>query len=208
VILRALYQETILPNLAFIGGGGELAYWLELNDMFRHYNIPYPVLVLRNSFLFIEGKVNSLIQKLSVGYPEIFKPDDELLKDIVRNNSSHQLTLEKEKQLITSVYEGIKNSVKDVDTTLVKHVDALQAKLLKSLAKLEVKLLRAEKRNFEAQQKQVKKIRSNLFPNNSLQERVENFMPFYARWGSDFFKVIYENSLIFEQEFCIIKEEK
>jgi len=25
-----LFQETILPNIAFIGGGGEMAYWLEL----------------------------------------------------------------------------------------------------------------------------------------------------------------------------------
>ena len=208
VILRSLYQETILPNLAFVGGGGELAYWLELKDLFRHYNIPYPVLILRNSFLLINGKMNSLIQKLSLGYPEIFKPDDELLKDIVRNNSTHQLTLEKEKHQVIAVYEGIKSSVKEVDTTLIKHVEALQARLVKSLEKLEVKLLRAEKRNFEAQQKQVKKIRSNLFPNNSLQERVENFMPFYARWGSDFLKVIYDNSLIFEEEFCIIKEEE
>ena len=208
VILRALYQETILPNLAFVGGGGELAYWLELKDLFQHYHIPYPVLILRNSFLFIDAKANSLIQKLSLGYPEIFKPDDELLKEIVRKNSSHQLTLEKEKQKVNAVYEGIKTSVKEVDTTLVKHVEALQAKLLKSLEKLEVKLLRAEKRNFEAQQKQVRKLRSNLFPNNSLQERVENFMPFYAKWGSNFLKVIYDNSLIFEQEFCIIKEEE
>lgn len=206
VILRALYQETILPNLVFVGGGGELAYWLELKDMFRHYNVPYPVLILRNSFLIINEKVEFLIQKLSLVYEDIFKSDDELLKDIVRKNSLHQLSLEKEKHQVASVYETIKSSVKEVDTTLVKHVDALQAKLLKTLDKLEVKLLRAEKRKFESQDKQLKKIRSNLFPNNSLQERVENFMPFYSKWGKDFIKVIYDNSMVFEQEFCVIKE--
>lgn len=208
VILRALYQETILPNLVFVGGGGELAYWLELKDMFQHYNIPYPVLILRNSFSFINEKINALIQKLSFTYTDIFKPEYDLVTDIVRKNSSHQLSLEKEKQQIETVYREMKTSVKEIDVTLVKHVEALQAKLLKTLDKLEVKLLRAEKKRFESQQKQIKKIRENLFPNNSLQERAENFMPFYARWGSGFLKVIYDNSLIFEQEFYIIKEEE
>ena len=208
VILRALYQETILPNLVFVGGGGELAYWLELKDMFAHYNIPYPVLILRNSFSLINEKINSLIQKLSFTYTDIFKPEYDLVTDIVRKNSSHQLSLEKEKQLIVSVYQGMKTSVNEIDATLVKHVEALQAKLLKTLDKLEGKLLRAEKKRFESQQKQVRKLKANLFPNNSLQERVENFMPFYAKWGKGFIKLIYDNSLIFEQEFCIIKEEE
>ncbi|RYF81666.1 MAG: bacillithiol biosynthesis BshC, partial [Chitinophagaceae bacterium] len=56
VILRGIYQETILPNLAFIGGGGELAYWLQLKDLFNHYSVVFPVLVLRNSFLVAEEK--------------------------------------------------------------------------------------------------------------------------------------------------------
>jgi len=208
VILRALYQETILPNLLFVGGGGELAYWLELKDMFQQYKVPYPVLVVRNSFLFFNKKTISLIQKLSLSDIDIFKSESELVTGIVRKNSSHQLSLEREKQQLELIYSGMKISVNEIDATLVKHVEALQAKLLKTLDKLEIKLLRAEKRRFEAQQKQVKKIRANLFPNNSLQERVENFMPFYAKWGKEFLNVIYDNSLIFEQEFCIIKEEK
>lgn len=208
VILRALYQETILPNLVFIGGGGELAYWLELNDMFRHYNVPYPVLILRNSFLLVSGKINSLIQKLSLTYQDIFKPEGELVKDIVRKNSSHKLCLENEKEGIRELYELIKNAVKEVDATLIKHVDALQAKLLKNLDNLERKLLKAEKKRFESQQNQIRKIRENLFPNNSLQEMIENFMPFYAKWGKDFIQIIYDNSLNFEQEFGIIREEE
>ncbi len=208
VILRALYQETILPNLVFVGGGGELAYWLQLKDMFHHYNIPYPVLILRNSFSFINEKINALIQKLSLIYTDIFKTEYDLVTDIVRKNSSHQLSLQKEKQQIQAVYREMKTAVKEIDATLVEHVEALQAKLFKTLDRLEIKLLRAEKKRFESQQKQVRKIKVNLFPNNSLQERVENFMPFYAKWGKEFVKLIYDNSLIFEQEFCIIKEEE
>jgi bacillithiol biosynthesis cysteine-adding enzyme BshC len=54
VILRGLFQEIILPDVAWIGGGGELAYWLQLKDLFNNYSVPYPVLILRNSFLIID----------------------------------------------------------------------------------------------------------------------------------------------------------
>lgn len=207
VILRALYQETILPNLVFIGGGGELAYWLELKDMFLHYTVAYPVLILRNSFLLINEKSNSIIKKLSLNHADIFKSDTELLKNIVTKNTSNTLSLQMEKEAIASIYQKIKSSVKQVDGTLEKHVEALQARFLKTLDKLEVKMLRSEKRKFDSQQKQLRKIKSQLFPNNNLQERVENFMPFYAKWGEEFIKVIYHSSLTFEQEFCVIEEQ-
>ena len=64
VILRGLYQEIILPDIAFIGGGGELAYWLELRDLFLHYKIPYPLLILRNSFLLVEEKYYKLVAEI------------------------------------------------------------------------------------------------------------------------------------------------
>jgi len=66
VILRGLYQETILPNIAFVGGGGEIAYWLELKAVFDFYKVPFPILVLRNSFLLIEEKWKEKMNKLEL----------------------------------------------------------------------------------------------------------------------------------------------
>ena len=80
VILRGLYQETILPNIAFIGGGGETAYWLQLKDLFEHYKIPFPVLVLRNSFLIVEKKWQAIIAKLGFTIEDFFLPEQELIK--------------------------------------------------------------------------------------------------------------------------------
>jgi bacillithiol synthase len=68
-------------------------------------------------------------------------------------------------------------------------------------------MLRAEKKKFEAQQRQLHKLLSKLFPHNALQERIENFMPFYAKWGRGFFTSVHENSLGLEQEFVIIEEQ-
>jgi bacillithiol biosynthesis cysteine-adding enzyme BshC len=207
VILRALYQETILPNIAFIGGGGELAYWLELKDLFQHYKVPYPVLILRNSFLFINHKLDLLTKKFSLTPKELFTSEDELINEIVQNNTLHQLSLEAQKKQINLIYDEINGVVNKIDLTLEKHAKALQVRSLKLLDNLEAKMFRAEKKRFEAQQRQIKKIKENLFPANGLQERVDNFVPFYAKWNKEFIEVLYSNSLVFEQQFCIITEE-
>ena len=55
VLLRPLYQEHILPNLAYVGGPSELAYWLQLKSSFDHINIPYPILI-SDHFAFMSEK--------------------------------------------------------------------------------------------------------------------------------------------------------
>lgn len=66
-------------------------------------------------------------------------------------------------------------------------------------------MLRAEKRKFEAQQRQLHKLKQQLFPNANLQERIDNFMPYYARWGKAFIESLYANSLALEQQFVIME---
>jgi uncharacterized protein YllA (UPF0747 family) len=196
----------ILPNLAFIGGGGELAYWLELKELFIHYQVPFPMLIVRNSFLIIEKKQQQLIQKLELTSTDIFKNEQELLNEIVKKNSLLQLQLDEEKSKLQQVYQSIKNRVKAIDITLEQHAAALETQSLKRLEALEKKMLRAEKRKFGDSKNQLSKIYSSLFPGDGLQERTENFMFFYSRWGSEMFDILFENSLTFEQKFCVLVE--
>mgnify|MGYP000352967143 CR=1 FL=1 len=206
VILRGLYQEMLLPNIAFIGGGGETAYWLELKDLFNHYKVPFPVLVLRNSFLIVEKKWQEKIEKLGFTINQFFKPEQELLTDLVSRNKNGELKLKQEMEATTQLFQLLKNKAAAVDKSLLQHVEALQARTIKPLQELEKKMLRAEKRKYEAEQRQIQQAKAALFPNNSLQERIENFMPYYAQWGASFIKTIYENSLTLEQEFVVLQE--
>ena len=206
VIMRPVFQEMILPNIAFIGGGGEIAYWLELKKVFEALEVPYPVLIVRNSFLLIEEKQEALIKKLQFSYEEIFKPAFDLMNILVKRDSSLQLSLAQEKNQLNELYNQLKNISGKIDTTLQRHAEALQAKALQKLDELEKKMLRAEKKKFEAQQHQLNKLKQQLFPQNNLQERVENFMLYYAKWGSGFLQIIYENSLSLEQEFVVLVE--
>jgi len=206
VILRGIYQETILPNIAYIGGGGEVAYWLQLKDLFDKYNVPYPVLLLRNSFLIVEKKWQQKISKLGFTVEDFFLSEQELVNRLVARETKNEIKLNGNFSDAEQLYESLKKQVVTVDTTLARHVEALKIQSIYRLRELEKKMLRAEKRKFMDQQRQIHTIKENLFPKNGLQERIDNFMYYYAKWGKDFLQQVYQHSLSLEQEFILLSE--
>ena len=207
VILRPVFQELVLPNIAFIGGGGELAYWLELKKVFDAVEVPFPVLVLRNSFMLVNNKVAAKMAALQLEATAFFKPTNILIEELVKKESAVSLNLEEEKKSLFSLYHNIKVAATIVDSTLKQHVHALETHAVKRIEKLEKKMLKAEKKKFEAQQRQINKIKEALFPSGTLQERVDNLLPYYSLWGAAFIKMLYENSRGLGQEFCVVEED-
>ncbi|MBS1626748.1 MAG: bacillithiol biosynthesis cysteine-adding enzyme BshC [Bacteroidetes bacterium] len=205
VILRGAFQETILPNIAFIGGGGELAYWLELKNVFSAVNVPYPMLILRNSFLLFTKQQEENLLKLGFVIEDLFKSKSILMNELVKRESDKQLDLSKEIAEIKNIYQQLKNIAQQVDATLQQHTEALQVKTLKQIINLEKKILRVEKRKFTTQAIQLSKIKEHLFPTNNLQERVENFSLLYAKQGKKIIREIYNVSKGLSQEFTILQ---
>ncbi len=208
VILRPVFQEIILPNVAFIGGGGEISYWLELKNVFKKAEVPMPVLVLRNSFLFIQAKQHALISKWELNFIELFQPSSIILKQLIGQQTTHQLSLDDPKEQLEKVYEIISESVSKIDTGLQQHVAALKHLAIEKIKKVEKKMYRAEKKKFEAMERQFNKLYQQLFPDANLQEREQNLIEYYAVYGSDFIDMIVHNSENPSQEFCIISEIK
>ena len=204
VILRGLFQETILPNLAFIGGGGETAYWLELRRLFEHYQTPFPVLILRNSFLIVPPQWQEKIDRTGFSSADLFRPAEQLINDIVRRESENALSLEREITEANRYYEALKAVARPIDPSLEQHVQALQAKAVDPIRTLEKKLLKAEKRKFGDLRRQVHALKAALFPGGGLQERVENFLPLYAQYGPAFLEELYRHSPAIDQQFIIL----
>lgn len=208
VILRPLLQETVLPNVAFIGGGGEIAYWLELKKVFESCGVPFPVLILRNSFMVISQETAERIAKLGFKQNDFFKSSQQLLNEIVARRSKHKLNLEQEKAAINAAYQQVSNDATAIDITLQKHVTSLQKKALHRMEELEKKMLRAEKKKFEAEQRQLQKTREQLFPGGTLQERVNNLLPYYAVYGKEFISSVYQASSGLDQQFTLLTEKQ
>src|SRR5687767_946978 len=206
VILRGLYQETILPNIAYIGGGGEIAYWLQYKEMFENYKVAYPVLLLRNSFLIVEKKWQEKIKKLGFSIVDFIQPEADLLNKMVERETQNKVKLNGVFEETEKFYEQLKKQAIPIDVSLAQHIEALKTQSIHRLQELEKKMLRAEKRKFTDQQRQIHTIREKLFPQNSLQERIDNFMPYHAKWGNNFIDRLYEHSLTMEHEFVVVQE--
>lgn len=194
VIIRGAFQETVLPNIAFIGGGGELAYWLELKNVFAAVQIPYPVLMLRNSFLLVSREQAAKWAQLGFSDIEWFASEEDLINKWVKRNTENTLSLSAEIGQAAAYYQHLRNLTDRVDKTLSEHVSALERKALKKIEDLEKKILRAEKKRYAVQQNQIHTLQQALFPHNSLQERVDNISLYYARFGKEWLQMIYEVS--------------
>jgi bacillithiol synthase len=204
VILRGLYQETILPNIAFIGGGSEVAYWMELKGLFSHFNVPFPVLVLRNSFLLLDEKQAERVDGSGWTIDALFRPVTDLMNEYVHRVSEHRTDITPEIAEISAVYKRLSDLASAIDPTLCAHVDALKKKSADRLESLSAKLFRAEKRKYSEMQRRLESLKSALFP-GGLQERYENILPYYATFGPDIIDVIYRHSQAWDMRFGIIR---
>ncbi len=187
VLLRPVYQETILPNVAYVGGGGELAYWLQLRWLFQAVQVPLPVLMLRTSAGFFNAKDASRMEALELQWPDIFLPEHELQARVAKERASFSVSVQDERQMLQRFYAELRERAKAADPTLEGAVNAIGQRALNGLEAFEKKLVAAAKREQEAPLQQLELVRDHLFPGNGLQERRENFIPWYAKEGPAFF---------------------
>ncbi|MBL4593519.1 MAG: bacillithiol biosynthesis BshC [Flavobacteriales bacterium] len=205
--MRCLYQEKILPNLAYIGGGGELAYWFQLKDMFDANNISFPTLVLRKSVLFVDGGSNKRISKLGLEVTDLFQGTDSLVKEYLKKGAEIVLDLQQEEQDVIAIFEDIVKKAGKIDQSLQPFVKAELQKNIKSLKNIETRLIKAEKKKEEVTVNQLKKLKEKLFPNNSLQERHDNLISILLFYGEDIIEELINELSPLDKQFVILTAE-
>jgi len=205
VILRGVYQETILPGVVFVGGGGELAYWMELKNVFQQVGVHYPLLQLRNSFLLMRQKQAEQWAAMKFEEQDLFKPILELEITYVKKHASQALDLQDQINHLTTLYTTIKNEVVKVDATLGTHAENLAQQAKAKLLALEKKMLRAERRKQTVAIHRIHRIKKELFPQDNLQEREEHFSSWVGQYDVSWIDTIMEHSKGLESKFRIIK---
>jgi len=206
VVMRPLYQECILPNIAYIGGGAEVVYWLELKSTFDYYGVNFPVLLLRNSGLIVGKESAVKIQKMELSTADLFKSADTIKNEWVKKHSEHTLSLQTEWQALQQVFDTMKQRLLKVDATLAPSAEAVQTRLKHAIDNLEKKLVKAERLNYQVRLQQIEQLKAELFPKDSLQERNENFGLLYVRWGQQFIDELIKNFEPLAFQFAVLTE--
>lgn len=204
VVMRPLYQEVILPNLAYVGGGAEIAYWLQLKASFVHYDVAFPILVPRNSAMITDDNMAVKVLRLDLTFRSIFKDTDELKKEYVRRHTKHRLNLHDEWMEFNAIFGKLRLRAHKIDPTLGPSTEAVKARLRKAINNLEKKLLKADKRNHEDALIQIDRIKEKLFPAGVLQERSENFGLLYVKYGDRLIGELVQHFKPLDFKFTII----
>ncbi len=206
VILRGLFQSTILPDVAFIGGGAEVAYWFQLRSLFAHYNVFYPVVMLRQSVLWIDAQQARLRQQSGLNIHDIFIKESDLVKNYIAAHSKDDWHTTKESMDIALILDGLRSKAQTVDATLLASANAVLHRIQKQLAVLEQKMYRAEKKKMSIQVQRISKLKQAIFPSNSLQERTCNFVEYYLLYGARFFDIIKEGIQPLKNTLLIVED--
>jgi bacillithiol biosynthesis cysteine-adding enzyme BshC len=183
VLLRPLYQETILPNLAYIGGPGELSYWVQLTGVFKAYGVIEPVQFPRNSILPIEPGIQGRLEKLNMSADQFFASEQDLIRDFLAKNAGEEMDLSSFKNPTANLFESLEEKAAKVDPTLKPAVSAEHQKFLKFLENLEGKLRKAEKAKHETTLSQIKNVKEKLFPGGVPLERSECMLALLWKYG-------------------------
>lgn len=179
VVMRPLYQEVILPNLAYIGGPSEVPYWLQLKGEFDYFGIAFPLLMPRNFALYVPKVTAQRVAKLGLATTDMFQDVVTLKRDYVEHHTEHSLTFDEENKSVTRALETILVKAQLVDATLERAVLAETKRFANAVARLEKKMRRAEERNQEIGVRQLLAVKDELFPDGTPQERTDNFLTFY-----------------------------
>jgi len=204
VIMRPLYQEVILPNLCYIGGGGELAYWFQLKKYFNTVNVPFPVLLLRNSVLIQTESQSKKLENLNISKEDIFLKRSAFINKKVREISNIDIDFSEQKKHLAQQFESMYKLAEDTDKSFLGAVKAQEVKQLQGLEHLENRLLKAQKRKLKDAVSRMTDLQTELFPGGSLQERNTNFSEFYLEYGEQLLPNLIENLQPLKGDFLLL----
>lgn len=204
VVLRPLYQEVILPNLCYIGGGGEMAYWFQLKDNFEAFQTTFPILLLRNSVLIQTKNQSQKLAALNLNIKDLFLEPHQLRKKVVLNVSEIEVDFSQQKEFLKAQFKSLYDIAKKTDKSFIGAVAAQEKKQINGLDNLEKRLLKAQKRKFKDATERAILLQQHLFPNGSLQERQENFSSLYLEYGEDLIPKLLHNLEPLKPEFTVL----
>ncbi|GAB2773305.1 bacillithiol biosynthesis cysteine-adding enzyme BshC [Hymenobacter luteus] len=206
VVLRPLYQEILLPNLCYIGGGAEVAYWFQLKGVFEENNVPFPILLPRNSAQYV-GKANAgKLRKLGLTTTDIFRPLPELKKQVGATLGQEEVSLREQQQQLAAAFQAVADLAQRLDPTLVKTVAAEQQKMTGIVQGLEKRLSKAAEAKHETAYSQLTALKDKLMPGGHLQERTDNVLSILIN-NPQFIQQLLDAFDPLALEFTVLEEE-
>jgi|LauGreDrversion2_6_1035139.scaffolds.fasta_scaffold02038_2 bacillithiol biosynthesis cysteine-adding enzyme BshC len=172
-LLRPIFQEFVLPNVCYVGGGGELAYWTQLKSSFESFGMAFPILQTRISAFIVKQSWIS-----SGALHEAFAPLEEQVSKVRKSDGAQEELFHSIDQKAISLVEVLTQGVEGMGNDAHKWAGAEVAKLNANLDAYKLKWQRQHKQKFEQEIRRLEKVHQQLYPNGIPQERHQNLLHF------------------------------
>ncbi|MFC2160785.1 bacillithiol biosynthesis cysteine-adding enzyme BshC [Acidobacteriota bacterium] len=194
VLLRPIYQDTVLPTVATIGGPGEVAYFAQMKDVYETFDIPMPIIFPRKHMTIVENKITRVLQKHNLNMSDFWNNFDQTIQTIIRNHipKSIESIITETSSHLSSDFKSIKKEIISLDPDLGSSADIALEKIKEQFKYLEKKIIKASKKQNDILIQQLNKVKNNLYPDNHLQERVLNIVPYLIKYGYPFLDKLYK----------------
>jgi len=197
VFLRPIVQEFVLPNIAYIAGPGELAYYAQMKKMYEIFDVPMPVIVPRLSATVIERPFQRYWSELPIQFDGYFKRIEDLEREFVAQNQPFDIENHFQSWIEASrqTAKRFKDEIVHLDQTLDQSVERALHSYQNELEKLKGKVSKSVKNKDEITLQRIRKVQASLYPLNGLQERTIGFVHFLNRYGLDCFEKLFDDSV-------------
>lgn len=187
VFLRPILQDMLIPSLGYVAGPGELAYYGQMKRMYEEFDRHMPIIFPRMSATVIEPPIARILAELPFEVSDYGKRIEDLESEYVDQAGRHDIEaiFSEWKQKTEKISGANTSEIKEIDPTLEGAAGKATAVYFGELDKLKGKVYRTVKQKEETQLKRIRRIKANLFPRGTLQERSISFIYFMNKFGID-----------------------
>ena len=181
VMMRPLYQQQILPNVAYIGGPGEIAYWLQLKSMFAEAQVSYPTLIPRFFALYLPSYIQNKLVKAGLQEEDVFKSVEELKSRVLSNDSEGEELIKSLGELFSNYQSGVLNQLKSQNNqSLISYTESTFKRMEKDHSNVSKKVKKEIQARNSVVLGRIESIIDSLYPGGTPQERKESVFTFSA----------------------------
>ena len=206
VILRPVYQELLLPNLCYVGGAGEISYWLQLKEVFDEASVPYPLIQVRSSLLMIDASTSKKMEKYGVALEDMFQDVHRLKEQYLASEASDEVNFTQIDTHLEQLRASITAHVLACDEGLSGYAEAEGVRLEKTIQQIKDKITKTVKQRHDTALRAIEQIHERIIPKNTMQERTVSMFSLAADGDLDgFIQRVYSAIDPFDPDFVVLR---
>jgi bacillithiol synthase len=185
-LLRAVFQDTILPTTAYVGGPAEVAYFAQSAVLYQRILGRITPVLPRLSATLIEPAIGAVMAQHEVSLPDAMRSAEELAQRL----AARSLPIEAKRRLadagnaLDEALTAAQEYLASLDASLGRAAEVSASKMRYQMDRLRRLAATTEMHREASLRKHAEAITLHLFPNGHLQERVLAGVWFLAAWES------------------------